>query len=36
MGNALVVDLVERMGQRILEINKEEEKTDSVVQLSLF
>ena len=25
MGNALVVDLVERMGQRILEINQEEE-----------
>ena len=36
MGNALVVNLVERMGQRILEINKEEEKMDSVVQLSLF
>jgi DNA (cytosine-5)-methyltransferase 1 len=36
MGNALVVDLVERMGKRILEINKEEEKMDSIVQLSLF
>ncbi|HGH7176746.1 DNA (cytosine-5-)-methyltransferase [Bacillus wiedmannii] len=36
MGNALVVDLVERMGQRIVEINEEEEKMDSIVQLSLF
>ncbi|WP_440604420.1 DNA (cytosine-5-)-methyltransferase [Bacillus sp. GB_SG_008] len=36
MGNALVVGLVEQMGKRILEINKEEEKMKSFVQLSLF
>lgn len=36
MGNALVVDLVERMGKRILEINKEEEEQGGWVQLSLI
>ncbi|ENQ3077401.1 DNA (cytosine-5-)-methyltransferase [Bacillus cereus] len=36
MGNALVVGLVERMGKRILEINKEEEAMGGWVQLSLL
>lgn len=36
MGNALVVGLVERMGKRILEINKEEEAKGGWVQLSLL
>ncbi|MGG2066942.1 DNA (cytosine-5-)-methyltransferase [Bacillus sp. S14(2024)] len=36
MGNALVVGLVERMGKRILEINKEEEEMGGWVQLSLL
>ncbi|MEI4803871.1 DNA (cytosine-5-)-methyltransferase [Bacillus sp. FJAT-51639] len=36
MGNALVVGLVERMGKRILEINKEEEEKGGWVQLSLL
>ncbi|PEA54958.1 DNA (cytosine-5-)-methyltransferase [Bacillus pseudomycoides] len=36
MGNALVVGLVERMGKRILEINKEEEEMGGWIQLSLL
>ncbi|MBJ7937705.1 DNA (cytosine-5-)-methyltransferase [Bacillus wiedmannii] len=35
MGNALVVDLVKRMGERIVEIMTQEEEMESSVQLSL-